>query len=108
GRLLGRNRIRTMLLAGLLLATPVLMNLGQALQLHISAQRLRTESAAVAASVLPKGMAQGTFAQDPLPVLQERLRQLDLASGGGPAGRIAKFFSALESLADIQLEGLTV
>lgn len=108
GRLLDSNQTRIALLAGLLLASPVLMNLGQALQLHVSAQGLRTESAAVAASVLPDGISQGTLAQDSVPVLQERLRQLDLASGGGSAGRVAKFFSALESIPDIQIEGLTM
>src|SRR5690606_23287476 len=108
GRWLERGPVRLALLAGLLLASPVLITLGQALQLYVSAQGLRVESAAQAASVLPREASGGASARDPVPALREQLRQRDLASGGGPVGQVAALFSALESMADIQLEGLTV
>ncbi len=103
GPFLAGTGMRLMVLAGLLLISPVVMQIGQAVHLHILAQRLKAQSVAEAASVLPAGAA----VQNPVQALQDRFRQLDLASGG-PAGRIALFFSTLEAAGDIQLESLTV
>jgi len=103
GGFLTGNRVRLAVMAGLLLISPVLIQIGQAVHLHISAQRLKAESAVAAASVLPAGAA----VQNPVQALQDRFRQLDLTSSG-PAGRIALLFSTLEAAGGIQLESLTV
>lgn len=103
GPFTNRNLIRLAILAGLLLASPVLMHIGQAIHLYMSAQRLQGESAAAAASV----MGSKAPVQDPVSSLQGRLRQLDMVSGG-PAGRIALFYAAVEVTGDVQLESLTV
>lgn len=103
GPFLAGNRLRLGVLAGLLLISPVVMQIGQAVHLQISAQQLKAQSAAAAASVLPAG----TVVQNPVQALQDRFRQMDLASGG-PAGRIARLFSTLEAADGVQLESLTV
>jgi general secretion pathway protein L len=93
--------IRIAILAGLLLLSPVLLRLGEALDLHFAAGRLRAETLAAAQEAIPIGTG-----GDALAGLAQRARQLDLASGGGPAGRIAHFYAALEDAADVQLEDL--
>ncbi len=103
GGFLTGNRLRLAVLAGLLLISPVLIQIGQAVHLHISAERLKAQSAAAAASVLPAGAA----VQNPVQALQDRFRQLDLAAGG-PARRIARLFSTLEAAGGVQIESLTV
>ncbi|HJR56811.1 MAG TPA: type II secretion system protein GspL [Rhizomicrobium sp.] len=93
--------VRIAILAGLLLLSPVLLRLGEALDLHFAAGRLRSETLAAAQQAVPAGAG-----GDAIAALAQRARQLDIASGGGPAGRIAHFYAALESRADIQLESL--
>lgn len=93
--------VRIAILAGLLLLSPVLLRLGEALDLHFSAGRLRSETLAAAQQAVSAGAG-----GDPIAALAQRARQLDLTSSGGPAGRIAHFYAALESRADIQLESL--
>jgi len=103
GRFTSRNLIRLATLAGLLLMSPVLMQIGHAIQLHMSAQRLQDESAAAAASA----MGSEAPVQDPVAALQGRLRQLDMVSGG-LAGRMALLYTELEATGEVQIESLTV
>ena len=96
-----RRYLRAAILAALLLLSPVLLQLGDALRLHFAAGALRAQTLAAAEAAVPAGAG-----GDAIAVLARAARQRELASGGGPAGRIAHFYAALESRADIQLESL--
>jgi len=91
---------RVAILAGLLLASPVLLRLGEGAWLSLAAARIGAETRAAAAAVAP--------GPDPIAALAEQVRRRDLAAGGGAAGRIAHLAAALEQSADVQLEGLRV
>jgi general secretion pathway protein L len=96
-----RRYLRAAILAALLLLSPVLLQLGDALRLHFATGALRAETLAVAEAAVP-----ASAGGDAIAALMQRARQLELASGGGSAGRIAHFYAALESRPDIQLESL--
>ncbi|MFN3514113.1 MAG: type II secretion system protein GspL [Phenylobacterium sp.] len=96
------RRRRLLALAALALLSPVILFAAQALRHDLAARRLEAETAAKVAAVLPKG----TSVQDPLRQAAERLARAELATGGGPAGLAARFFTALEGLEGVQLESL--
>jgi len=95
-----RRMLRIAILAGLLVLSPLLLRLGEGAYLQYAAHGLRQDSLAAAAQIVP--------GNDPVASLAQRVRRVDLAGGGGPAGALVQLLAALEPGADLQLEGLTV
>lgn len=102
-RLEPRMLVRAAVLAGLLLLSPIVLNVGQAVRLNLAADGAEAETARTASAVLPKG----TAVNDPAGQTAAQLARMELAAGGGPAGLAAHLFRALSDIDQAQLESLT-
>ncbi len=95
---------RAVILAAMLLLSPLALICVEAARHEIAARALARDTAARVGAILPVG----TVVDDPVGQAQARLDTLNLAAGGGPAGMAGALFAALEPIDQAQLEGLIV
>ncbi|WP_374467853.1 type II secretion system protein GspL [Phenylobacterium sp.] len=99
-----RDLVRAGILAGVLLASPLIIDAAGTVRLNLAAGRLEQEAARTVAGILPKGAA----VNDPAVQAQAALQRAQLAAGGGPAGLAARLFAALSEIDQAQAESLIV